>query len=64
MNLVMSLPDNIERKVEVVVDGSEKREMEISGNDLYRLWKGELGKHQLRMEFEKDVKVHLFTFER
>jgi len=42
----------------------ERKEVEITANDLYKLWEGEFGKQKLEMEFDSGVRAHAFTFGR
>lgn len=62
VNLVMSIPDEVKRAVEIMVDNEKKNTINIKDDDLYKIWKGEFGRHELRMIVEEGIRVHAFTF--
>lgn len=62
VNLVMSLEGVDEKEVGVVVDSEENKLVKVVEDDLYKLWQGKLGQHELVMEFEEGIRVHAFTF--
>jgi thiol-disulfide isomerase/thioredoxin len=64
VNLVMSVAEDKEKRVKVRVDGGNQDEIIIGPDDLYLLWKGDFGRHTLEMEFERDTRIHAFTFGR
>lgn len=57
VNLVMSG----EGRVSYSLDGVEQT-IEVTMDDLYQLWTGDYGRHQLEMKVEAGVRLHAFTF--
>jgi cytochrome c biogenesis protein CcdA/thiol-disulfide isomerase/thioredoxin len=64
INLVLGLADGAEPvTVEVMLDGTSVKTFTVAAHDLYELYKGEYGEHEIVLKFKgKGVQAFAFTF--
>ncbi len=62
-NLVMGSTDEGRIEADVIVDGGKPRPFKLTGYDLYPLFQGEYGDHELRLRIRgKGAEAYAFTF--